>query len=119
MPKIREIDDLLRQRPDLKACIREVHPELSFCLLNGQPLSHPKRKRAGQQECRALLESVFTREEIQTAVSDCRPKGAKADDVIDALVALWSAGRVSIGEAEASPPDADRDRNGPRMQILA
>src|SRR5690242_9950489 len=37
-PKIREIDALLRARPELAATIYEVHPELAFWALNGR---HP------------------------------------------------------------------------------
>lgn len=119
MPKIREIDDLLRQHPHLQNHVREVHPELSFCLLNGRPLSHSKRTRAGSEERLALVETVYAQETIRSAISDCRTRGAKSDDVLDALAALWSAGRASRGEAEALPPLAANDRRGCFMQVLA
>ena len=116
MPKIREIDDLLRQRPDLQAHIREVHPELGFCALSGRPLSHPKRTRAGSEEHLALVETVYAQETIRFAISDCRPRGAKADDVLDALAALWSAGRASQrgGRGIAAPC-----REGPTRSLHA
>ena len=43
-PKIREIDALLRARPDLLPRIYEVHPELAFWALNdGTALGQPKK----------------------------------------------------------------------------
>ena len=43
-PKIREIDALLRARPDLLPRVYEVHPELAFWALNGgRPLTLPKK----------------------------------------------------------------------------
>jgi predicted RNase H-like nuclease len=36
-PKIREIDALLRARPNLVSRVYEVHPELAFWALNGRP----------------------------------------------------------------------------------
>jgi Uncharacterized conserved protein len=35
LPKIREIDDLLQTRTELRAVVREVHPEVSFAELVG------------------------------------------------------------------------------------
>ncbi len=43
-PKIREIDALLRARPDLRPRIYEVHPELAFWALNDRKaLDEPKK----------------------------------------------------------------------------
>lgn len=56
---------------------------------------------------------------IRSAVRDCRSRGARDDDVLDALVALWTAGRISRGDEEPFPPQADKDRHGISMQIWA
>ena len=60
-PKVREIDGLLRTRPELAARVFEVHPEVAFWSLNGErPLSEPKKVKgrpheAGLAERRRLL----------------------------------------------------------------
>jgi len=119
VPKIREVDELLRRLPWLQAHVREIHPEVSFAALNGKPLSYPKRIPAGREERRCLLKSVFAAGTIQASITGCRSRGAKPDDVLDALVALWSAGRVYRGVANALPSRADYDPYGLPMQILA
>src|SRR5690606_31915637 len=46
LPKIREVDELLRTRSatEFPVPVHEVHPEVSFCYLNdGRPMVHPKR----------------------------------------------------------------------------
>jgi predicted RNase H-like nuclease len=65
---------------------REVHPELSFSLLNGAPLAHPKRLRAGSDERRAQLASVFDPGTIRAALALTASQRAKPDDVLDALL---------------------------------
>src|SRR3712207_5122952 len=54
-PKIREIDALLRARPDLVTCIYEVHPELAFWTLNGRKaLDQPKKVKGTRSEERRV-----------------------------------------------------------------
>jgi predicted RNase H-like nuclease len=51
VPKIQEVDRLLRGNPNLREIIREVHPELCFFYLNGErPMSEAKKKPAGRTE---------------------------------------------------------------------
>ena len=40
--KVKEIDDLLQGRPELRSVLHEVHPELCFSTLAGQPMGHQK-----------------------------------------------------------------------------
>ena len=59
--KIREIDALMRERPDLRERVIESHPEVAFMRLNGgQPMLLPKKIKgmvnpAGMEERKALL----------------------------------------------------------------
>jgi predicted RNase H-like nuclease len=62
---------------------------------------------------------VFDPGTIRAALALTASQRAKPDDVLDALVALWSAGRISREEAESFPLAAEYDRYGLRMQILA
>ena len=50
LPKIKEADDILQSRPELRDVVREVHPEVCFCELAGRPMAYPKRKQEGRDE---------------------------------------------------------------------
>ena len=59
LPKIREVDDLLQARPELRDVVHEVHPEVCFCELIGHPMIYPKRKREGREERLQSLGQCF------------------------------------------------------------
>ncbi len=113
-PKIREIDALLRAEPGLRDRIREVHPELAFATMRGAPLLHPKKIKgainpAGMAERRALLIAAGLPAEI---VAASPPKGAAADDALDALAALIVARRIAAGRGRPFPDPPERDSHG-------
>lgn len=125
MPKIVEVDDVMS--PDLQQRILEVHPEVSFwALANEAPMAHPKKKLAGFKERRELLRGVFPHDAIpetprvaKDLVSEARKlgRGAAADDVLDAIVAAWTALRCATGEAERIPVYRERDECELVMEI--
>lgn len=80
----------------------EVHPEVSFRSMRGEPLQRGKRTWAGFQERLALLRAISLEPPIEL------PNVARAavDDVLDAVAAAWSAGRIARGEARYLPADA-------------
>jgi predicted RNase H-like nuclease len=92
--KILEVEACLEER------VVEVHPEVSFAGLAGRPLRHSKRSWNGQMERRRLLASagIELPEELTAGQ-------AAADDVLDAAIAAWSAGRKERGEAATLPAD--------------
>jgi predicted RNase H-like nuclease len=86
--------------------IVEVHPEVSFRALKGEPLRYPKKDSwSGGAERRALLggAGIF--------ISDELPGGERAapDDVVDAAAAAWSAMRVAEGKSSTLPEEPSRD----------
>ena len=88
VPKIQEVDGLLRGNPNRREIIREVHPELCFFYLNGErPMSESKKKSAGRAERVSLLRT-WCGEAIDRALAERASSGCEADDVIDAFVAL-------------------------------
>lgn len=99
--KIFEADALLA---DVR--IHEVHPEVSFRALQGQPLEAPKKSWNGLNARRRLLAEAGIRLPDRL---DCG--SVAADDLLDAAVAAWSAQRIAAGTARALPespsPDAD------------
>jgi threonine dehydratase/predicted RNase H-like nuclease len=113
-PKIREIDALLRAPAGPAGRVFEVHPELAFRTMRGAPLTHPKKIRgtinpAGMAERRALLIAAGLPEEVVEARP---PRGAGADDALDALAALVVARHIAVGRGHPFPDPPGRDSHG-------
>lgn len=100
VPKVREVDEAWEPR------VREVGPEVSFAALAGAPMAHPKRTAAGQAERLAALG-------LDAAP---RLRGAKPDDVLDALACAWTAARIAAGTAQ-SYGDGTIDARGRPMTL--
>ena len=111
VPKIVEVDE--RVAPG--DAVAEVHPELSFATLAGGPLASRKREAAGRAERLALLRDAFPDVAERLAA---RPPGCAADDVLDAYATLWTARRITAGDAE-SLGGGERDERGLLMSITA
>lgn len=118
--KIAEMDAVLRADARAATRVHEVHPEVSFTVLNGdRPMAHPKKQAAGHAERLALLASLMPGafEAIRAAY---RPTAVASDDILDALVALWSASRIRAGTAVSFPDGpVHRDAHGLAMVIRA
>jgi predicted RNase H-like nuclease len=119
LPKISEVDKGLRADTQLQERVREVHPELCFYYLNkNQPMPHPKKSVQGYLDRRRLLDSHFG-PVVDGLRSQVARREATDDDLLDALVALWSAQRVRAGCHVCLPDDPPRDRFGLRMEMVA
>ena len=109
---IREVDGLLRARPELGARLHEVHPEIAFRRLNGdRPLAAGKKgpaRGAGLAERRALLTAAGLPEGLIAA----RPRGVGTDDHLDALAGLVVARDLLAGTARPLPDPPGRDTHG-------
>jgi predicted RNase H-like nuclease len=81
-------------------------------------MTHPKGKPEGYRERRRLLTDAIgvTFPDRPDAFKLTRP--AKPDDVLDAIVAAWTAKRAAEGRAERLPPDPPIDQRGLRMEIV-
>ncbi|RWB21229.1 MAG: DUF429 domain-containing protein [Mesorhizobium sp.] len=119
--KIREIDAVLIARPELRSRVFESHPEVAFCRLNGdQAMCLPKKIKgvinpAGMAERKALL---CQHGYIRDFLDRTPPRGAAADDFLDAAVMLI-AGRIASGEANPFPDPPLADRFGIPVAIWA
>ncbi|MDE0579305.1 MAG: DUF429 domain-containing protein [bacterium] len=100
LPKVREVravltpDDLSPQSQPQAA---EVHPETSFTVLAGHPMSASKRQPSGQAERLAALAPEF--DNLDTTPQPL--SGATLDDLLDAAAAAWTARRMAAGTAMA------------------
>jgi predicted RNase H-like nuclease len=115
LPKIREVDELLRMRPELGDVVREVHPEVSFCELAGEPMKYHKASLPGREERRRVLLRFFP--ELHVIVESGRDQGVPVEDILDATVACWSALRLVGGEGRSLPTVVPFDTVGLPMAI--
>lgn len=116
--KIRDVDSLLTGRPALRERVYEVHPEVCFWALNAQrPMKDGKRTASGRAQRQALLEPRFP-EAFSTIRAQYPVAKVAHDDIADALVALWTAERIALGDAEAIPERPDLDSVGLPMRMV-
>ena len=116
MPKIREVDQIMT--PELQQRVREIHPEISFWALNGKKSTkHNKKRLVGRNERMNLLAPVF-RDVQELVVKARRPKRVAPDDILDALVAAWTAGQAVVGKGKTLPENPQIDSKGLKMEIL-
>ena len=101
--------------PSLASRVIESHPEVAFWRLNGeQAMSLPKKVKgqvnpAGMAERRTLLAGLGLRRDFLEAAP---PRGAAADDFLDACALLFIAARHARGQARPFPDPPDVDAYG-------
>ncbi|MCG6118668.1 MAG: DUF429 domain-containing protein [Aquimonas sp.] len=118
LPKIREWDTLLRGDAHARDRVREVHPEVSFAAMNaGVGLVPSKRSDEGRALRVELLGRHFGQDAVEALVAQVPRRLAAADDVVDALAALWSAERIQAGRAGSLPSPSAVDSTGLQMAI--
>lgn len=101
--KILEVD---RCRDDSR--VFEVHPEVSFAALAQRHLLFSKKSWNGQNDRRALLTAVGI--EVPSTIAAGK---VAADDVLDAAVAAWTAGRIAAGSAVSLPGEPPLENGRP------
>jgi predicted RNase H-like nuclease len=121
-PRIREVDDCLRGNATAASRVFEVHPELAFWRLNGESsLAEPKKVKGRPYEPGLTLRrSLLVAAGMPASLVEAAPpKGAAADDLIDALACAAIARRIHAGLAQPFPDPPPVDRYGLRMAIWA
>ena len=113
--KIREIDALMMARTDLRERVIESHPEVAFWRLNGgQAMSLPKKIKGrvnpdGMEERKSLLARVG---HDRSFLDQAPPRGAAADEFLDACAMMLIAERHRRGQTTSFPSPPGRDING-------
>jgi predicted RNase H-like nuclease len=110
--RLLDVDEWVRR---VTALVVEVHPEVSFMTLAGEPLVDGKKTWAGAHVRRRLLASAGI--VLPDDVGEAGQAGV--DDVLDAAVASWTAHRVSRGEALSYPDPPQRFSDGLEAAIRA
>jgi len=88
----------------------EVHPELAFDAMAGQPLAYSKHTAAGREVRRGLLRQA--RIEIPTLAP-----ATLIGDIVDAAAVAWSARRIATGHAVTIPDEPQCDCRGREIAI--
>jgi predicted RNase H-like nuclease len=117
--KIKEVDDFMRaMEPGSK--VREMHPEVAFCGLNGgQPILAGKKTNKGLKARFELLKHYYPA--VGAVVDEAREKiplkkHLQDDDILDALVGAVTASRTS--NIRTLPESPVFDDEGLPMEIV-
>ncbi len=119
VPKIREVDAVLRSSPASREAITEAHPELCFAALGGGPIAEPKSTPAGRDERLDRLRPWLP--DVEGMYESCLDaylrKEVQRDDVLDALVLALAASRPLARVPPVSDEAVPRDAAGLPMEI--
>lgn len=120
-PRMLQIDAALRGDRALAKRVFEVHPELSFALMNENeaPLDEPKKKKGRlNQPGMDLRHNLLIKKGFSADfLAKTPPEGAAQDDFFDACAAAWSAARIARDDALILPDVAECDSCGLPMRI--
>ena len=88
----------------------EVHPEVSFALMQGRPIAQRKKTAEGRQVRLAAMQGWLP---ADVAIP-------RSDDAVDALACAWTAMRITTGQARTLPETPPSlDDHGRPMRIVA
>ena len=118
VPKIREVDELMRRYGQAKEVVREAHPELLFRGLAGGPMVHNKKTREGFTERMTILQLFEPDAKSLIATAFLAHGGFEAtrDDVVDAFVLTICAQQP--GRLKTVPENPPKDPKGLPMQMV-
>lgn len=117
IPKIRELDEFLRDNPEYKNKILESHPEVCFARLNGAVVTSRKNEEPGLTERRHILVEYLDRDDLLGLYDKAKVLGCKQDDLIDAMCLAVTAALHAHGQSETLPADPEYDESGLLMQL--
>ena len=93
VPKIKEVDELLRRSAKARRIVREVHPEVCFWGLAGRAMGLNKKTKGGFKERLTVLTRVWpcAEEFVDHVLRRTKRKDVARDDILDAVVAALVA----------------------------
>ncbi|MEM9226471.1 MAG: DUF429 domain-containing protein [Verrucomicrobiota bacterium] len=117
LPKIRELDRLLRLQQQMQQYILESHPEVCFTQLAGETLP-PKKTFLGLEARLRCLEKRWENARMRfESIREVHPRLSQVadDDILDAMVLAWVAAKTTTATLPENPPFDDC---GLPMQIV-
>lgn len=122
MPKMREVDGLLRASRDLRDRVFESHPEVAFWMMNGQRTLSARKKIGGRIDPSGmkLRRKLLAASGLPPGFLDRAPRSrAREDDFLDACAMLVVAARHARGETMSFPQARKVDSHGIEIAIWA
>jgi predicted RNase H-like nuclease len=119
VPRIRQVDAVLRSSPAHRETVAEAHPELCFAAFGDGPTAASKSTAAGRQERLDRLRPRLPAAPAtyETCLSEYTRTDVARDDVLDAMV-LSAAAAGPLGRVPDVPDEAvPRDAVGLPMEI--
>jgi len=118
IPKIREVDEALRERFVWRGRVREVHPEVCFWgFAGGRPMRYYKKTDEGFRERFELLSARFPgAEQLLAPMVLWEGNTIARDDAVDALAAALTG--VDPGALRTIPDDPQVDAYGLAMEMV-
>jgi predicted RNase H-like nuclease len=121
-PKIREVDQFLRENLSFKSVLMESHPELCFSGLQGSPMKNRKKTPEGLEDRLDLLSQYYPQAmELFYKTSfrfSRRSARVASDDIVDALALAVCAYIGKRYGFETVPPQPPLDSSGLPMQMV-
>ena len=118
LPKVHEVDNLVRHDEKARRIVQEVHPELCFWAFNERrALRHSKKKPDGHDERLAILEEHWpqARDVAGKILDGLGDKNVEPDDIVDAMVAALTARHRALC---GIPDEPQTDAAGLPMQMI-
>jgi len=115
VPKIREIDEWMT--PEKQDHVFEAHPELAFQRMNDGTELPSKRSAIGKETRERLISQALGDSDLDFH-ERYWPRGAKPDDVLDALALIITARHIACGSSNRLPDIPETDTRGLRMEIF-
>lgn len=124
MPKIREVDDLLRASEKARKIVREVHPEVCFRGFAGRAMKFTKASPQGFEERVRVLEelppdlgALDVRRKVEDMFARHGGSDVARDDIVDAMTAaMTAAAHPSV--LHTLPEQPERDSFGLPMEMV-
>jgi predicted RNase H-like nuclease len=111
-PKIKDVQNILHYE-NIK--VFEIHPELSFRAMNNEKvILESKKTDEGFKIRKSLLDKHFLNLNFDAIRTKYQKKEVMDNDILDALVVLWSAKRIANNQASYIPKIPEK----PNMQIV-
>ena len=120
IPRMRQVDEVLRANPQARGVIREAHPEVLFWGLNKKrPMASYKKEAGGQTERLEVLQRVYPRASALffELRKNLPPKSGAPDDLLDALAAAVT-GLLGRHKLKTLPSSPERDAQGLPMEMV-
>jgi len=111
-PKIRDVQTVIHCE-NIK--LFEIHPEVSFRAMNNEKvILESKKSNEGFEIRKSLLDKHFLNFNFDVIRNKYQKKDVMDNDILDALVVLWSAKKIVSNQASYLPKTPEK----PNMQIV-